>query len=163
MFIVYLDDILIFSRSWEEHVRQLWQVFDTLRQHRLYMNMENCSFVMTNIKYLGYVIDSVGIHVDPYKVQILKYWPIPKNIHELRIFLGLENFYRRFIIGCSHIACPLNQLTKGNGNFFSNEHRHKNKLLKNSKTSFVLHQYLCYLIFIGSLRLRWMHWTMLSM
>ena len=62
--IVYLDDIFIFSRSWEEHVRQLLQVFNTLQQHRLYMNMENLSFAMTNIKYLGYLIppDSNRLH-----------------------------------------------------------------------------------------------------
>ena len=77
--------------------------------------MEKCSFVMTNIKYLGYVIDSTRIHVDPEKVQILKYWPIPQKIHELRIFLGLVNFHRQFILGFGHIAWPLNQLTKGNG------------------------------------------------
>ena len=112
--IVYPDDILIFSWSWEEHVRQLRQVFDTLQQHRLYLNMDKCSFAMTNIKYFGYVIDSTSIHVDPEKVHILKEWPIPKNIHELRIFLGLANFYRRFIIAFNHIAWPLNQLTKGN-------------------------------------------------
>ena len=70
---------------------------------------------MTNIKYLGYEIDSAGIHVDPNKVQILKYWSIPQNIQELRSFLGLVNFYRWFILGFSHIAWPLNQLTKGNG------------------------------------------------
>ena len=67
---------------------------------------------MINIKYLGYVIDFACIHVDPEKVQILKDWPIPQNIHELRSFLGLVNFYRQFILGFSHIAWPLNQLTK---------------------------------------------------
>ena len=67
---------------------------------------------MTNIKYLGYAIDSVGIHVDPKKVQILKYCPIPQNTHELGSCVGLENFYRRFILGFSHIAWPLNQLMK---------------------------------------------------
>ena len=66
--IIYFDDILVFSRSWEEHFKQLRQVFDTLQQHRLYLNMDKCSFMMTNIKYLGYVIDSAGIHVDPEKV-----------------------------------------------------------------------------------------------
>ena len=70
---------------------------------------------MTSIKYLGYVIDSTGIHVDLEKIQILKDWPIPQSIHELRSFLRLVNFYRRFILGFSHIAWPLNQLMKGNG------------------------------------------------
>ena len=82
------------------------------------MNMEKCSFVMTNIKYLGYVIDFVGIHVNLEKVHILKYWPIPQNIHELSIFLGFVNFYRRFILGFSHNTWPLNQLAKGNGKTF---------------------------------------------
>ena len=61
--IVYLDDILIFSWSWEEHVKQFWQVFETLQQHQLYLNMEKFSFSMTSTNYLGYVIDSVGTHL----------------------------------------------------------------------------------------------------
>ena len=77
--IVYLDDILIFSRSWEENVKRCRQAFDTLQQHWLYLNMDKFSFSMTNIKYLGYVINSVGIHVDIEKVYILKYFPIPFN------------------------------------------------------------------------------------
>ena len=68
---------------------------------------------MNNIKYLGYVIDSTGIPIDLEKVQILIEWPIPQNIHELRIFLGLENFYQRFILGFGCIdAWPLNKLMK---------------------------------------------------
>ena len=101
--------------------------------------MDKCSFAMTNIKYLGYVIDFAGIHVDPEKVQFLKYWPIPQNIHELRHFLGLNNFYRRFILGFSHIAWTLNPLAKGNGkNIFkwtSTQHQAFEKL----KKIFVLH------------------------
>ena len=84
---------------------------------------------MTNIKYLGYVIDSADIHFDLEKVKILKYWPIPQNIHELRSFLGLENFYRRFILGFNHITWPLNQLTKEMGKLSSNGHGHNNKIL----------------------------------
>ena len=109
MCLVYLNDILIFSRSWEEHVKQIQQVFDTLRQHQLYLTMDKCSFAMNNIKYFGYVIEFARIHVDLEKLQILKDWPIPQNIHELRSFLGLANFYRRFILGFSHIARPLNK------------------------------------------------------
>ena len=69
---------------------------------------------MNNTKYLGYVIDSIAIHVDPEKIYILKYWPITQNIHELRSFLGLVIFYWRFILDFSHITWHLNQLTKGN-------------------------------------------------
>ena len=77
--------------------------------------METCSFAMNIIKYLVYVIDSAGIHIDPKKVQILKDCPIPQNIHEVRSFLGLANFYRQLILGFSHITWPLNRLMKGNG------------------------------------------------
>ena len=76
--------------------------------------MVKFSFAMNNIKYLGYVIDSAGIHVNPEKVQIIKDWPIPQNINELRSFLGLTIFYQRFILSFSYISWPLNQLTKGN-------------------------------------------------
>ena len=109
---LYISTISWFS---VDHGKNMSNSFNTLQQHQLYMNMDKCSFVMTNIKYLGYVIDSTGIHVDLEKLQILKDWPIPQNIHELRSFLGLVNFYRWFILGFSHIAWPLNQLTKGNG------------------------------------------------
>ena len=77
--------------------------------------MDKCSFANTSIKYLGYVIDYIGIQVDPEKVQILKDWTIPQNIHELIIFPGFVNFYWRLIPGFIHIAWSLNQLTKVNG------------------------------------------------
>ena len=124
--------------------------------------MDKYSFAMTSIKYLGYVIDSAGIHVDPKKVLILRDWPILKNIPELRSFLGLENFYRWFILGFSHIACPLNQLTKGNEKIVFKWTPTQQQAFEQLKKSFVLHQYLCYLIFISPLRLRWMHRTILS-
>ena len=142
---------------------------------------------MNNMKYLGYVIESAGIHIAPDKVQILKIWPIPQNIHELRIFLGLVNFFRRFILSFDHMAWPLNQLTKGNEKavfkwtstqqqaFEQFNHKlctapvlalpnlhqpFENKILSSSITSYVLHQYLHYLICINPLRLIHTHRTM---
>ena len=113
--VVYLDDILIFSRSWEEHLQHIQQVLNTLRQHQLYANLEKCSFGMTQIQYLGYIVDEHGVHVDPAKIQVIRDWPAPTTLTELRSFLGLANFYRRFVLGFSHIAWALSQVTKGGG------------------------------------------------
>ena len=101
--------------------------------------MEKFSFAMTSIKYLEYVIDSVGIHVDPKKVQIVKDWPIPQKIHEQGIFLGLENSYRRFIFGFSHIAWNLCQSTKGNGKNVFKWTSTQQQSFEQIKKSFVLH------------------------
>ena len=98
----------------------------------------------------------------PEKLQILKDCPIPQNIHELRIFLGLANFYQRFILGVSHIAWPLNQLMKGNGKIVFEWTPTQQQAFEQIKTSFVLHRCLCYLICISLLRLRQMHQTMPS-
>lgn len=70
--VVYLDDILIFNKTWEEHIQHVDQVFSTLQDHGLYANKEKCSFGMQSIRYLGYVIDSEGVHVDPDKIQVIK-------------------------------------------------------------------------------------------
>ena len=68
---------------------------------------------MTHVQYLGYIIDERGVHVDPAKIQVILDWPAPTTITELRSFLGLANFYRRFVLGLSHITWPLSQVTKG--------------------------------------------------
>ena len=93
--IVYIDNILIFSRSWEEHVKQLRQVFDTLKQHQLYLNMDKCSFAMTNIKYLGYVIDSIGIHIDLEKVSSNN-GPFLKTLMNLLLLQQLPQIFYDF-------------------------------------------------------------------
>ena len=111
--VVYLDDILIFSQTWEEHLHHIQQVLQTLWQHKFCANLEKCSFGMTQVKYLGYIIDELGVHVDPTKIQVIRYWPAPTTLTELRIFLGLANFYRNFVLGFSHITWPLSQVTKG--------------------------------------------------
>jgi hypothetical protein len=113
--VVYLDDILIFNRMWEEHMRHIQQVLITLQQHKLYANLEKCSFGMNKFQYLGYIVDEHGVHVDPAKIQVIRDWPTSTTLTEFRSFLGLANFYRRFMLGFSHIAWALNQVTKGDG------------------------------------------------
>jgi hypothetical protein len=113
--VVYLDDILIFNRTWEEHMQHIQQVLSTLRQHKLYANLEKCSFGMNRVQYLGYIVDEHGVHVDPTKIQVIHDWPAPTTLTELQSFLGLANFYRWFMLGFSHIAWALSQVTKGSG------------------------------------------------
>ena len=84
------------------------KILSTLQNHGLYTHKEKCYFGMQTIKYLGYVIDSEGVHVHPKKIQVIKDWPTPRNLTELRSFLGLANFYRRFVFGFLHLSWPLN-------------------------------------------------------
>jgi hypothetical protein len=83
--VVYLDDILIFNRTWEEHMRHIQQVLSTLRQHKLYANLEKLSFGMNKVQYLGYIVDEHGVHVDPTKIQVIHDWPAPTTLTELQI------------------------------------------------------------------------------
>jgi hypothetical protein len=75
--------------------------------------LEKCTFGITQVQYLGYIIDERGVHVDPTNIQVIWDWPAPTTLTELRSFLGLSNFYRRFVLGFSHITWPLSQVTKG--------------------------------------------------
>jgi hypothetical protein len=111
--VVYLDDILIFSRTWEEHMQHIQHVFSTMWKHKVYANLEKSSFGMNKVQYLGYIVDEHGVHVDPSKIQAICDWPTLTTIIELRRFLGLANFYRRFVLGFFHIGWALSQVTKG--------------------------------------------------
>jgi hypothetical protein len=113
--VVYLDDVLIFNRTWEENMWHIQQVLSTLRQHKLYDNLEKFSFGMNRVQYLGYIVDEKGVHVDPAKIQVIHDWSTPTTLTELQSFLGLANFYRRFVLGFSHIAWALIHVTKGGG------------------------------------------------
>ena len=110
---IYLDDILIYSRTWAEHLQHIHQVLSTLRQHKLYANLEKCSFGMERVQYLGYIVDKHGVHVDLAKIQAIRDWLTPTNLTELRSFLGLANFYRRFVLGFSNISWSISQMTNG--------------------------------------------------
>ena len=109
----YLDDILIFNQSWEEHLHHIRRVHQTLRQHKLCAKLHKFTLDLTQVQYLGYIIDEKVVHVDPSKIQVIQDFPAPTTLIELCNFLGLVNFYRRFMLGFSHITRPISQVTKG--------------------------------------------------
>ena len=110
--LVYLDDILIFSKTPEEHEKHLDMVLKRLEEHKFYAQLHKCHFALPEVEFLGHMVSKEGIRVDPRKVQIVKDWPVPANISELRSFLGLANYFRRFIHAFSTIARPLHALTR---------------------------------------------------
>ncbi|RDX81576.1 Retrovirus-related Pol polyprotein from transposon 17.6, partial [Mucuna pruriens] len=110
--VVYFDDILIYSKTLDEHVKHLHVVLNTLRENKLYGNLKKCSFCLDSVVFLGFVISSKGISVDEEKVKAIREWPTPKNANEVRSFHGLASFYRRFVKNFSSIAAPLNELFK---------------------------------------------------
>ena len=110
--VVYLDDIVIYSSSLEDHLEHLKLVFERLRQHQLYVKREKCSFAQESIKFLGHIIERGGIRMDMDKVRAIQEWEAPSKVTELRSFLGLANYYRRFVEGYSRRAAPLTELLK---------------------------------------------------
>ncbi len=110
--LVYIDDILIYSRSEAEHRQHVGEVLQRLRVNNLFLKAEKCSFHQSSVKFLGYHIDQYGIKMDEGKLTAIRNWPIPTSIKELQRFLGFANFYRRFIQNYSSIASPLTDLLK---------------------------------------------------
>ena len=110
--VVYLDDILVYSRSWQEHKEHLQKIFQVLKEQKLYVSDKKCSLGCTRVEFLGHEISAAGIGVLQDKIQVIKDWPIPRNLKELRSFLGLANYYRKFIKDFSSKALPLTSLLK---------------------------------------------------
>lgn len=107
----YLDDLILVSEDLESHFNLLTRVFERLRNAGLTINLKKCEFCKSELKYLGYMIDSKGLRTDPNKIESIKNFPIPKNAKGIRAFLGLCGYFRRFIRGFSSIAAPLSKLT----------------------------------------------------
>jgi hypothetical protein len=111
-FIVFLDDILNYSRSEEEHEKHFRMVLQVLREHKIYAQLTKCSFYYRKICCLGNIISEEGIVLDPTKIKAIEEWPTPRNFVEMRSFIGITGYYIRFIEGFSNIVHPITSLQK---------------------------------------------------
>ena len=110
--LVYLDDIIVLGKTFEDHLKHLSQVFQKLRDAKLKLKVKKCSFCGETVQFLGHVVSSQGVTADLAKIQKVVDWPAPTNKCEVQQFLGLVSYYRRFIRNCAQIAKPLYQLTE---------------------------------------------------
>ena len=111
--IVYLDDILIFTKTEEEHRQILAEVFRRLAHYSLYVKEKKCALFLRQVEFLGHIVTAEGIRVQSGKIDAVKEWPQPRTVTELQQFLGLCNYYRRFIKGYATVAAPLTDLLRG--------------------------------------------------
>jgi len=113
--LVFFDDILIYSKTWADHLRYLRAVLSMLRQHHLFVKRAKCAFGVASVSYLGHVISEAGVAMDPAKVQAIHDWPVPRSARAVRGFLGLAGYYRKFVHNFGSVAAPLTALLKKEG------------------------------------------------
>ena len=138
--IVYLDDILVFSKTYSEHVMHVRRVLETLREKRLQVNAEKSMYCQEELVYLGHIISEKGVRMDPEKIRAIVEWPRPKTVTEIRSFHGMVNVYRKYIRHFSEISAPLTRLIKKDKRFEWNSEAEKafNELKRRMTTSPVL-------------------------
>jgi len=110
--LVFFDDILIYSRSWKDHVEHVDRVLKLLQEKQLYAKKSKCFFGVQEVEYLGHIVSHEGVKVDPNKIKAIKEWKVPTTIKQLRGFLGLTGYYRKFVKNYGRIAAPLTTLLK---------------------------------------------------
>jgi hypothetical protein len=115
--VVFIDDILIYSKNREDHEHHLRIVLRRLRAHQLYAKLSKCEFWLEKIALLGHILTAEGIEVDPSKVEVVSKWKQPTSVSEIRSFLGMAGYYCRFIKGFSSIAKPMTELLKKDNKF----------------------------------------------
>lgn len=115
--LVYLDDVIVFGKTFMETLQNLKLVFGRLREANLKLKPKKCTFFQDEIKYLGHLVSEKGVRCDTEKTEAIRNWPRPKNVPDIRSFLGLASYYRKFIPSFSEISFPLNQLTRKNQKF----------------------------------------------
>lgn len=114
---VYMDDIVVATPTFQKHLEVLAEIFRRLREASLHLNLDKCQFVRSELRYLGYVVDDSGLHVDPEKVQSIVNFPRPQKVREVRRFLGMASWYRRFVQNFSTLVAPISSLLRKNAKF----------------------------------------------
>ena len=134
--LIYLDDIVVFSKTFQEHIVRLTNVFQALRQAGPTLKLSKCNFAQREVKYLGHIVSAAGVRPDPTKIEAVSTYPVPNNVKELRQFLGLANYYRRFVADYSNVAALLHRLlTKENGFHWDSNCQNAFEELKNRLVS----------------------------
>jgi hypothetical protein len=110
--VCFINDLLVYSKSEQEHIGHLRAVLQQLQKYKLHIKLQKCAFGMREVDFLGHVVGADGIKVDPRKTAAVQEWPVPKDVHDVRMFLGLAGYYRKFVSNFAELAVPLTELTR---------------------------------------------------